>query len=418
MFQMFFKERVKGYLLIFAFFVVLCGCAGSFNKGENLGGERIEAAVEEAMRTGKAVVIDLDEDPEKVQKGDLVRVNYTAKCFSVGSAHPAFLEGGQVFYTTLAGVAGDPDVKKVAWYEEPKGFAPEDVLAGEEGSIPGLGKGTLGMAVGEKRTITLRPEKAYGRPDQQEMVQLPTVKRMPKVISMTAQEYVQKFRSFPVVGKEVNLTPYFKARAVEITEHYVTLELLAKDGERIEDDFGTTEIHSDGKEVTIKLIPRIGAPFEFKGRKGRIISTDGNAFTVDFNNPLTGKTIVLDLEVVSLTKASGMAGWRIPWLEDHDAGLAAALTDGKPIVLVLHAEWCGWCKRLLNEVMDDPRIKSLEDKFVWVKINSNVELEYKDLYEQKGFPLIILLSPEGEVIKKLDGFRDAATLKRELDNII
>ncbi|MBE9550458.1 MAG: FKBP-type peptidyl-prolyl cis-trans isomerase [Proteobacteria bacterium] len=370
--------------------------------------ERLKAAVEETVRTGKAVEIGLDKDPDRVRKGDLVRVNYTAKCFS----------DGQVFCTTMAGVAGDPGTRKVAWYEEPKGFFPEHILAGEEGSMPGLGEAVPGMAVGEKRTITLPPEKAYGSPDSRKMMQLPTVKHMPKVISMSAQEYVQKFRSLPVVGKEVDVVPYFKTRVIEITERRATLEHLAKDGERVQESFGTTEIHSDGKEVTIELVPRIGAPFEANGRKGRIISTGGSVFTVDFNNPLAGKTIVLDLEVLSLTKASRMAAWQIPWLEDHDKGLTAALTDGKPMVLVLYADWCEWCKRLLNETLEDPRIRSLKDRFIWVRINSDAELEYKELYEQNGFPLIVLLNPEGETIKKLEGFRDAAKLRRELDDII
>ncbi|MCK4528397.1 FKBP-type peptidyl-prolyl cis-trans isomerase [candidate division WOR-3 bacterium] len=384
--------------------------APSSKKGETrVAQEKSQAAVEEAARAGKTVAeIDFDKNRDRVQKGDLARVNYTARCFS----------DDKVFRTTLAEVAGDPDIKKAAWYEEPESFSPEDILAGEKASMPGLGEAVLGMSAGEKRMITLTPEKAYGPPDPRKMMKLPTIKRMSEVISMSAQEYVQKFRFLPVVGKEVNLVPYFKTRVIEITERRVTLEHLAKDGEQVQESFGTTEIHSDGKEIFIKLVPRIGAPFEVKGRKGRIISTDGSAFTVDFNNPLAGKTIVIDLKVVSITRASVFQTMEIPWLEDHDAGLAAALTDGKPVVLVLHAEWCGWCKRLLNEVMDDPRIKSLNDRFVWVKINSDVELEYKDLYEQKGFPLIVLLSPEGEIIKKLDGFRDAATLKRELDNII
>ena len=371
--------------------------APSSGKGETrVAQEKPQAAVEEAVRAGKTVAeIDFDKNRDRVQKGDLARVNYTAKCFS----------DDKVFRTTLAGVAGAPGIKKAAWYEEPESFSPEDILAGEKASMPGLGEAVLGMSAGEKQTITLTPEKAYGPPDPRKMMKLPTIKRMSKVISMSAQEYVQKFRFLPVVGKEVNLVPYFKTRVIEITERRVTLEHLAKDGERVEDDFGTTEIHLDGKEITIKLVPRIGAPFEANGRKGRIISTDGSAFTVDFNNPLAGKTIVIDIEVVSIIRASVFQAMEIPWLEDHDAGLAAALTDGKPVVLVLHAEWCGWCKRL-------------KDRSVWVNTISDLELEYKDLYEQNGFPLIVLLSPEGEVIKKLDGYRDAATLKRELDNII
>ena len=46
-----------------------------------------------------------------------------------------------------------------------------------------------------------------------------------------------------------------------------------------------------------------GAEFPLKDATGIITSTDGANFTVDANNPLAGKAIVIDFEVVSLSKA-------------------------------------------------------------------------------------------------------------------
>jgi len=370
--------------------------------------EVLNKAFERATATGSAAVeLDLDEDPERVQRADLVRVYYTAS-----------LENGKISYTNRAKVAKDEARPKVAWYEEPStGYGPEEVLAGSAAYVPGVGEAILGMAAGDKKTVTLPAEKAYGLPDPQKMIHLPCIKRLPMNVRMHPEEFVREFGSFPLLGKELEFNPYLKARVSGVTEYETILELLARDGERVLASFGTAEINVDigKKEVTIRLTPTMGAPFEVKGREGRIVSTDGSFFTVDFNHPMAGKSVVIDLEIVSLAKASSLRAVEIPWLYDHEQGLDAARQEGKPAVLVLYASWCQWSQKLLSEVFEDPRIKSLKDRFIWVQIDSDEEGDLKALYEQDGFPMVVLLGPRGEVVDKLDGFREVGTLREELE---
>ena len=71
---------------------------------------------------------------KKVQNGDNISINYTGK-----------LEDGEVFDTSLA-----------------PGREPLTFDVGEGQMIKGFDTGVLGMKVGEKKTITLAPENAYG----------------------------------------------------------------------------------------------------------------------------------------------------------------------------------------------------------------------------------------------------------------
>ena len=192
------------------------------------------------------------------------------------------------------------------------------------------------------------------------------------------------------------------------------LECQAKSGERFEESLGTTEVKVEGETVSLNLTPRLGAPFEIKGQQGRIVSSDGTNFTVDFNHPLAGKSVVLDLQVVSLVKASDLDAMQIEWIDNHDKGIALARQTGKPAVVVLYADWCAFCKRLFTESLQDPRVRELKDRFVWIKINSDANPGFKEMYGQNGFPLIILLDSEGKVIHKIDGFRDALAFREEL----
>ena len=109
-----------------------------------------------------------------------------------------------------------------------------------------------------------------------------------------------------------------------------------------------------------------------------------------------------------------MGGKVLLRIEDHDQGYERAAALDKPQVLVLYAKWCGWSKKLLGEALEDPRIKMIKDDYVWTKIDSDSEKSYKEYYGQKGFPLVLILNPEGEIVQRLDGYKDAATLLRAL----
>jgi FKBP-type peptidyl-prolyl cis-trans isomerase 2 len=344
------------------------------------------------------------QDPGKVQEGDLVKLYFTASD-----------DKGEIIRTTNAKVVNDPNLRKASGFIAVVDYVPEDVWVGHPASIPGLGEAVVGMKAGEKKRFVLPPDKAYGAIDPVKRKEMPCVRSMPKTIRMSPQEYVGNFHSFPIVGKEVAFTPYFKAAVVEISEQFALLDCHVTDGERFEQSFGTVEVKVDQQNISMTLIPRLGSNFPMEGgQQGRIVATDGTSFTVDSNNPLAGMPITVDLEIASVTKAAQLGSLQIKWVEDYDKGVALAREEQKPAVLVLYADWCGFCKRLFGETLQDPRVKTFNDRFVWIKVNSDADAKFKEQFAQKSFPLIVILNREGQPLDRMDGFKDALALRDEL----
>jgi len=339
--------------------------------------------------------------------GDLASVQYTAT-----------LADGALFYTTRPEVANDPARPKVPWYTAVPNYRPEELLVGKPALFPGIGTAVAGMTPGEKKRLVLPPEQAFGQADPKKMVQFPLRRTLPRRLPLTAVEYVQRFDGFPTVGKEVPLTPWFPARVAAVTDRGVELEMLVNDGATFSDSFGTTSMKVAANEITTTLTPIIGAPFQVQSGVGIITATDGTNFTVDLNHPLAGQTITIDLELTSLTKAASLPAGEIPWLEEHDAGLAAAKKSGRPAVLVLHADWCTFCKKLFSETMPDPRITSLRDRFTWIRVNSDKLTDFKKQYGQDGYPMIVLFKADGTIARKLDGFQEAAAFRAALQDVL
>ncbi len=363
--------------------------------------EASDSKVEETAEAPPAA----EEDPGKTEFGDLVEVHYKAS-----------LEDGTLVQTSRPDTAGDADVRRVPGYAGPEAAGPVEILAGEKAVFPGLAESVVGMAPGETRTIPLVPDRAFGPSDPGQIETYDAVKRIPRLGAVSAREYQQRFQTFPVKGKTIRFTPYFDSRIVDVREDQVILEALARDGERVENEFGGfTDVRIQGDEVVLQLVPRLGAPFALNDqKKGIVTAYDEKSFTVDYNHPLAGKPMVLEVEVVSLTKASAFRDTAIPWIEDHDQGLKAARDQDKPVFLVLYSPTCGWSQRLLNESVNDPRVKRLSCDFVWVKVDSSQEKDLYAFYEQDGYPLIVLLDPEGDVMEKINGYRPPDALSADL----
>ena len=288
------------------------------------------------------------------------------------------------------------------------------MIAGEDGPVPGLKDILPGMRVGEKRTVTVPAQNAYGSIDKNLFKQFDCIKTMKKAFTIKPGEYVFRFNKLPVAGAKVNANPYFPAKVKKVTEKEAVLVNQPKDGFTAQSPFGKTVVRVKGDMIYVTLTPQIGADFDADGKKGVITSSDGKKFTVDLNNPLAGKNINLTVEAVSFVPKAAMEAMKIAWGDDYKAGLSRGKEEHKSVLLVLYASWCQWSKKYFDETLVDPRIKAIAENFVWVKIDSDLNKEYKTMYQQEGFPLTVLISPDGTVVKKLSGFSNAAKLAGEI----
>lgn len=147
-----------------------------------------------------------------MEKGDFIKINYTGR-----------LESGEVFDLTDEEMA-----KKENVYSPKIRYRPITVVVGANFVIPGLDKQLAEMKVGEKKTVDISPNDAFG------------------------ERNAELVRTVPQKA--------FKDQKVE---------------------------------------PRQGMIVDFGGMKGRIQSASGGRVMVDFNNPLAGKGLKYDVEIVA-----------------------------------------------------------------------------------------------------------------------
>ena len=93
----------------------------------------------------------------KVEAGDYVLFNYVGR-----------FENGEVFDTSIEELA-----KKHGVYVEDREYGPMWARIGVGEIIPGLDEAIVGMEPGEKKTVTVPPEKAYGMPNPELIIKVP-----------------------------------------------------------------------------------------------------------------------------------------------------------------------------------------------------------------------------------------------------
>ncbi|MFW8602236.1 thioredoxin family protein [Desulfobacterota bacterium M19] len=323
----------------------------------------------------------------QVATGDLATVDYTAR-----------LADGKLIVST-SGAGGQAEV----------------VVAGEPASFPMLGEAVIGMEDGGTKKITIPPRDGFGARDSSKVKTFPVRQEIPPTEQLTFDEVKSRLGSKPEIGKELRILPFFKSRIIKVNDKTVTIRHLAKDGTEIKTPIGKTTVSLVDGKIALELHPLIGVPFFRQGKRGVIVSADAGGFKVDFNHPLAGKTITLDLKVIKIRKKSQLTdiGY-VTWQKNLKAARKIAKIRHKPIFLLLYADWCPWCKKLKEEVLTDLRVRLLRDDFVWVKINSDKEKRYKKEFRQSGFPLIVLLNEDGQPVSRIDGFKNAAALRQGL----
>lgn len=97
--------------------------------------------------------------------------------------------------------------------------------------------------------------------------------------------------------------------------------------------------------------------------------------------------------------------------------LAKAKAEGKLVFLDAYTTWCGPCKQMAKNVFPQPEVgRALNPRYVSLKIDmeKGEGPELIKRYEVKGFPTMLVLDPEGNVVKKLVGSCSATHLINSL----
>lgn len=116
------------------------------------------------------------------------------------------------------------------------------------------------------------------------------------------------------------------------------------------------------------------------------------------------------------------ADWRTDWLSGAD-GLKKAEEQGRrqnmPALVYFYTDWCGYCRRLDNNVLATEQAQKLLKKVPKVRINPELGSAESGAAQQfgvRGYPSLFLVEGEGEV-KKIRAPQTVVELEQLVDKI-
>lgn len=122
---------------------------------------------------------------------------------------------------------------------------------------------------------------------------------------------------------------------------------------------------------------------------------------------MKGITILLGtFLMVSNVFAQGITFFEGTWEE----ALATAKEENKSIFVDTYTDWCAPCKKMSKYVFTKPVIGNFyNDKFINVKLDmeKGEGIDFAKTYEVRAYPTLLYFSPEGELVHRTAGFKDA-----------
>lgn len=132
------------------------------------------------------------------------------------------------------------------------------------------------------------------------------------------------------------------------------------------------------------------------------------------------RKILLSAALLAASLAPHAAGAAEVRWRTWDAGLKEAASTGKPILVDVYTDWCGWCKRMDRDVYAKPEVSEyLAKHFVAIKLDaeSKAPARYQGRSETgrsiaqgfrvTGYPTTVFLRSNGEHLVNVPGYRPA-----------
>lgn len=105
----------------------------------------------------------------------------------------------------------------------------------------------------------------------------------------------------------------------------------------------------------------------------------------------------------------------IQWQTDLFAAHKLSQQHNKPMLIVFGAEWCGYCKKMEAQTLTQPEVAGyINAHFIPVHLDADKEERVTKILEIESLPCSVVLSPNADLLGRIDGYVAAETFQRRL----
>jgi thioredoxin-related protein len=105
----------------------------------------------------------------------------------------------------------------------------------------------------------------------------------------------------------------------------------------------------------------------------------------------------------------------IKWQTDLHAAHRLSRQTNKPMLFVFGADWCTWCKKLEKTTLTDRDLVAyINANFIPIHIDADRDPRVVQILEAEGLPCAVVLSPNADLLGRIEGFRDVAAYRSAL----
>ena len=95
---------------------------------------------------------------------------------------------------------------------------------------------------------------------------------------------------------------------------------------------------------------------------------------------------------------------------EYRAALKESQRTGQPLVLDFYADWCGPCRWMHDNTWNNPRVIHAMRNVVFMPVNVDANPELSGLYNVTGIPHVVIISPDGKILRTQTGAVPAETV--------
>lgn len=120
------------------------------------------------------------------------------------------------------------------------------------------------------------------------------------------------------------------------------------------------------------------------------------------------------------SSATDESSGEINWFTNLESAKAEANARDTIIMVDVYTDWCGWCKKLDEEVYTNPDVVRFSGTLVNLKVNAEDNAEGTAIAKEhgvSGYPTILFLTADGEEVDRIDGYLEAPSFLAEMQRI-